>query len=439
MSQPQATTAVRRVGLASLMGTTIEYYDFFIYGTAAALVFSQVFFPQADPLTGSLLSFATFGVAFVARPLGGVVFGHFGDKVGRKKTLVITLLTMGLATVGIGLVPSYDAIGVAAPIILVLLRFIQGIALGGEYGGAVLMTVEHSPIGRKGFYGSWVQTGAQFGLIIANVLYLVLGSAMGDAAFMAWGWRVPFLASFILVVIGLVIRLKLEESPEFQALKDASAINPAPILDVVRNHMREVLLVAGAAISISVTFYAVSVWGLAYGIGQGLTRNEMLTSIIVSAAWVIVASIAFGDLSDRVGRKRIFFIGNVIMAALIYPWVLAVQSGQVGLVFLAYLAILTGYAMTWATVGVMFAEAFRGAVRYTGLSLGYTIGVILGGALTPIALTKLTDVYDSSTPVVLWVAAGAILSAVCCLPIKQLDAAPRRTAASALESSEAAL
>lgn len=424
MSQLQ-TRAVRRVGLASLMGTTIEYYDFFIYGTAAALVFGRVFFPGASPLIGTLLAFATYGVAFVARPLGGIIFGHFGDRAGRKTALVITLLAMGLATVLIGLIPSYNSIGPAAPIILVTLRFIQGIALGGEYGGAVLMTVEHSPAHQRGFYASWVQTGAQLGLIIANVLYLILGSSMSDEAFLSWGWRVPFIGSAVLVIIGLVIRLKLEESPEFQALKDSNSINPAPLREVVRHHKLKVLLVSGAAISVSVTFYSVTTWGLTYGISQGLTKSQMLTATIISAVWVIILTVAAGALSDRVGRKPLFIVGNVIMAALIYPWVLAVQSANEGLVILAFLGVLSGYALTWSTIGVMFSEAFTGAVRYTGLSVGFTIGVIIGGAISPLVLTSLVGMYSSAIPVVVWVAGAAILSALCSLPLRKISSPPK--------------
>lgn len=412
---------VRKVGLSSLMGTTIEYYDFFIYATAAALVFSEVFFPETDPLTGTLLSFATFGVAFVARPLGGIVFGHFGDRVGRKKALVTTLLTMGVATVLIGLIPSYHSIGIAAPLILVVLRFVQGLALGGEYGGAVLMTVEHSPADKRGFYSSWVQTGAQFGLILANVIYLIVGSTIDNDAFQAWGWRVPFLLSAVLVVLGLFIRLRLEESPEFQALKDNNQTHRVPALVVLRDHLGEVLLMAGAAISFSVTFYATAVFGLSYGTTQGFTRNEMLSIVIASAVWVIVMSIVFGALSDRVGRKPLFLIGGLIVAVCAWPWIESVHSGNYSLALGGYVLILTGYAMTWGTIGVMFSEAFHGEVRYTGLSIGYTIGAMLGGALTPIILTKLVASYASPMPVVLWVAGASLISALCALPMRAVS------------------
>jgi MFS family permease len=437
MTEHQGSAAVRRVGLASLMGTTIEYYDFFIYGTAAALVFGEVFFPAQDPLIGTLLAFATFGVAFVARPIGGFVFGHYGDKIGRKTALVITLLTMGVATVGVGLVPSYDSIGIAAPIILVLLRLIQGFALGGEYGGAVLMTVEHSPSDRRGFYGSWVQTGAQFGLIIANVVFLIVGSAVGDEAFKTWGWRVPFWISLVLVVLGLVIRLKLEESPEFRALKEGNATHAAPMLVVLREHLLEVLLIAGAAVSFSVTFYATAVFGLSYGTTQGLTRNELLVVVITSAAWVIVVSIGAGTLSDRIGRKPLFLAGCAIVTVLAYPWVVSLQSGEMATAMLGYLAILTGYALTWGTIGVMFAEAFQGDVRYTGLSAGYTIGVIIGGAVTPIVLTKLVASYSSPMPVVLWVAGAAVLSGLCSLPMRKAPTTATSRPSTALHSTEA--
>ncbi|WP_248491375.1 MFS transporter [Tsukamurella sp. PLM1] len=394
------------------MGTTIEYYDFFVYGTAAALVFGQVFFPDSDPLTGALLSFATFGVAFVARPLGGVLFGHFGDRVGRKAALVTTLLMMGVATVAIGFIPSYAAIGVAAPLLLVALRFVQGVALGGEYGGAVLMTVEHSPPDRRGFYSSWVQTGAQFGLIIANVVYLVIGSVTSDAQFLSWGWRVPFWLSALLVILGLIIRLRLEESPEFKALKESKEIVPAPVVVVLRNHIREVLLIAGAAVGNSVTFYAATVFGLSYGSTHGFTRNQMLTVIIIAAVFVIVGSILMGALSDRFGRKRIFVIGNLAIAVTVFPWMLSFGTENLAVVIAAYLVMLVGYSMTWGTIGVFFSEVFDGAVRYTGLSIGFTIGVIVGGAATPLVLTKLVDQFSSAVPVMLWVTGAAVLRAL---------------------------
>ncbi len=429
MSRTPSTGDVRRVGIASLMGTTIEYYDFFIYGTAAALVFGTVFFPNSDPVTGTLLSLATFGVAFVARPLGGVVFGHFGDRVGRKVTLVTTLVMMGTATVAIGLIPSYATIGIAAPILLVVLRFIQGIALGGEYGGAVLMTVEHSPKGKRGFYSSWVQTGAQCGLIVANIVFLVVGTAMGDDAFLSWGWRVPFWISSLLVILGLIIRLRLEESPAFESLQKSHEIAPAPVLVVLRRHKMAVLLIAGAAVGNSVTFYSATVFGVSYGSNHGFTRNEMLVIIIPAAVWVIAASIFFGALSDRVGRKQIFITGNIAIAVTAYGWMRAFDTENQAVVLGAYLVMLTGYSMTWGTIGVFFAEAFDGAVRYTGLSIGFTLGVILGGAVTPLVLTKLVAGMDSGMPVVLWIAASTIISALCALSVRQIDAPSRRSGA----------
>ncbi|MGD9528413.1 MAG: MFS transporter, partial [Pseudonocardia sp.] len=258
-----APSSTRKVAVGTFIGTTIEWYDFFLYGTASALIFSRLFFPTFDPLTGTLLSFATFGVAFVARPIGGVIFGHFGDRLGRKPMLVVTLLMMGLATGFVGLLPTYETIGVAAPILLVLFRLVQGLSAGGEYGGAVLMTVEHADRGRRGFYGSWVQAGSPAGLILANVAFLAVAQ-LPEAALFSWGWRIPFLASFALVVVGLVIRVALDESPEFAEVKRTTGTEAAPVVVALRNDWRQILLTAGAYVSAGVTVYGAAVFSLSY-------------------------------------------------------------------------------------------------------------------------------------------------------------------------------
>src|SRR5829696_1851601 len=266
MTEPQGRNqSVRQVVAASFIGTTIEWYDFFLYGTAAALVFNKLFFPEAEPSSGTLLALATYGVGFAARPLGGIIFGHFGDRIGRKAMLVLSLLIMGVATFLIGLMPTYDAIGIWAPIILVALRIAQGIGVGGEWGGAVLMSVEHAPRGRRGFYGSWPQMGVPAGLFLSTVVFLIVQETTSDEAFLSWGWRVPFLLSAVLIAVGLFVRLRLYESPAFQRVKDTGTEAPMPILDVLRKYPREVLLAMGMRIAENRTFYILTVWVLVYG------------------------------------------------------------------------------------------------------------------------------------------------------------------------------
>jgi MFS family permease len=407
------TTRPSKVALASLAGTSIEYYDFFIYGTAAALVFNRLFFPSFDPLVGTLLSFSTFAVAFIARPIGGIVLGHFGDRVGRKAMLIITLTTMGASTLLVGLLPSYDSIGIAAPILLVALRFIQGFSLGGEYTGAVLMTSEHSQADQRGYFGSWVQTGAQFGLIIANLVFLAV-SGLSHKQMLAWGWRVPFIASVALVALGFFIRLRITESPTFQKVKEEGRIEKAPLLTVLRESPGTILLTAGASISSGVTFYGISVFGLSYGVSTlGLSNAQMLTVLIVSAALCIVLTLYFGRLSDRLGYRPVFVGGLIGTAVVAVPWGLLVGTGSFGGVFAGYLLIVIPYAAQWATLGVFFSRAFEGQVRYSGMSLGYTLGLILGGGLTPIIFANLVQMTRSILGVAGYLGAAGIVSAVC--------------------------
>ena len=414
------------VAFASLIGTSVEYYDFFIYATAAALVFNRLFFPAFDPTVGTLLSLATFAVGFVARPLGGVVLGHFGDRVGRKSMLVFTLTTMGAATVLIGLLPTYESIGVAAPVLLVVLRFVQGFALGGEYTGAVLMATEHTRGRRSGFFASWVQTGAQFGLIIANLVFLAI-AGLSEEAVLSWGWRVPFVASLVLVVLGLFIRLRIAESPEFERIKDERRVEKLPLMTVLRQSPGTILLAAGASISSGVTFYGLTVFGLAYGVGVlGFSRAEMLTVVIVSAAFCIVLVLLFGASSDRLGVRRVFVAGLVGSAVLAVPWGLLADSGSFALLVLGYLLLIVPYAAQWSTQGVFLSRAFAGEVRASGMGLGFTLGLILGGGLTPIILTAVAD-RAGMIGAASYIAAAAIVSAICGAVVTQrnkLVAAP---------------
>ena len=315
-----ATQSIKKVAAASFIGTTIEWYDFFLYGTAAALVFGELFFPESEPLVGTLLAFGTYAVGFAARPIGGVVFGHFGDRIGRKSMLVLSLLIMGVATFLIGVLPTFASIGIMAPILLVVLRFAQGIGVGGEWGGAVLMSVEHAPKGRRGFFGSWPQMGVPAGLLLSTGVFALVQAMTSEAAFMSWGWRVPFLASAILVGVGLFIRLKIMESPAFERVKETKTEAPKPIVDVVRKYPREVLTAMGMRVAENGCFYILTVFVLAYGEDElGLAKGTMLTGVIIAAAIGLVTVPLWGALSDRVGRKPLYLAGAVVTTLWAFP------------------------------------------------------------------------------------------------------------------------
>ncbi|HVW42927.1 MAG TPA: MFS transporter [Amycolatopsis sp.] len=401
-----------RVALAGLTGTTIEYYDFFVYGTASALVFGKLFFPGYDAFTATLLSFSTFAVAFIARPVGGVVLGHFGDRIGRKAMLILTLTTMGLSTLLIGLLPGYESIGVAAPILLVVFRFIQGFSLGGEYGGAVLMTVEHAQENRRGFYGSWVQLGAPVGLVLANLAFLAISGLSGDAM-LTWGWRIPFVASAVLVGVGLIVRLTITESPSFQQVKEQGAVRKLPILTVLKHHPKQVLLTAGASISVGVTFYSTTVFGLSYAVNTlGKSSQAMLVVIVASMVLTAAGVLFFGHLSDKVGRKPVFIGGLVGLVVCAFPWIWLTGTHSVVLTLAGYLLIFIPYSATWGTLGTFLAEAFSTDVRYTGLSLGNTVGYIAGPAFAPIIATNLLKSTGSYASVGWYLVIAAVLSGV---------------------------
>jgi metabolite-proton symporter len=415
---PTAGTAhassVRRVIVASLVGTSLEWYDFFIYGTAAALVFNQIFFPSFDPLVGTLLAFTTYAVGFVARPLGGVVFGHYGDKLGRKNVLVVTLLIMGIATFLIGLLPTYGSIGVWAPILLVALRFLQGLGLGGEWGGAVLMTLESGSAHRRGLNASWPQVGVPIGLLLANGVLSLMGAVTSESGFVDWGWRVPFLLSGVLVIVGLWIRLTIAESPLFREVQEHDAEVKAPIVDVLRRYPSRVLLAIGARIGVDVAFYTFVLFVTTYVVTYlGLPNSYALNAVLIAAAVQVVLIPWFGVLSDRFGRRPVYLFGAVGAAIWVFVFFALLDTGRFILITVATVIALVFHAAMYGPQASFIAEMFPTRVRYTGASMGYQLAGILGGALAPIISVALLDRYDTSVAVSLYVVAVLVLTAVC--------------------------
>ncbi|MEV2195191.1 MFS transporter [Streptomyces phaeochromogenes] len=403
-----------RVATASFIGTAIEWYDYFIYGMAAAIAFGPLFFPSVSPAAGTLAAFATYSVGFAARPIGGIIMGHFGDRVGRKSMLVISLLTMGLATVGIGLLPTYETVGVWAPILLVTLRFVQGLGVGGEWGGAVLMAVEHAPDRKKAFYGSFPQMGVPGGLIVANLAFLALTNNLSNEAFLAWGWRIPFLASAVMVVAGLVIRLTITESPEFQEVKKADSGQRMPIVTVLRESWKEVLLSAGAFIGINAVGYIFMAYLLSYTTAVlGLSRNLILTfTLIASMVWLAVIPWA-SALSDRHGRRKVLMVGStglVVSTLLLFPMINTADSA---LILIALLITAVFMGIVYGPIAALFSELFKAEVRYSGASLGYQLGSILGGGIAPTVATGLYTSWESTVPISLYLTGVTLISLAC--------------------------
>ena len=416
-STHQATTArptsPAKVASASFIGTTVEYYDFFIYGTAAAIVFPELFFPNSSPLIGTLLSFATFGVGFLARPVGGVVFGHFGDRVGRKKMLVISLIMMGAATVLMGLMPTYATIGLAAPVLLTVLRLVQGFAVGGEWGGATLMAVEHAPEGKRGFYGAFPQMGAPAGVGLATIAFY-FASQLAPEQFLAWGWRLPFLFSAVLVIVGLVIRLTIAESPEFEKVRENSARVKLPIAEAIRRHPREILLVAGTYLSQGVFAYITMSYLVGYASKEvGIARPQVLLGVFLASVVAVVLYPVFGALGDKWGRKTTYLLGAVLMLLSIAPAFALINTGS-ALNFTLAIILVFGIAMAPAggVTGSLFSMVFTPEVRYSGASVGYTLSQILGAAFAPLIATALFASYGSSVPVVVYLLVVAAISVV---------------------------
>ncbi|QIN79829.1 MFS transporter [Rubrobacter marinus] len=427
---------ILKVALTALTGSSIEWYDFFIYGTAAALVFPTLFF-SADmpPLVATLASFSTFAVGFIARPIGGIVFGHFGDKSGRKKALVTALLMMGIATTAIGLLPSYATIGWLAPLLLIVLRFVQGLAVGGQWGGAVLLATESSPRDKRGFYGSFAQIGVPVGVILAQLLFLLISSSLAPEAFQAWGWRVPFLLSIVLIGVAMYVQLRLEDTPAFRHLQEAKEARereelervaaernqsveearrelaaerqPSPVMEAIRTHPKQILLAMGAFIAINANFYVFITFIIAYGTNPeilGLSQTTMLAAVLIASVFQIPALLFFAGLSDRIGRRGLYMAGAALLGIFSFPFWLMVNSENFILIALALIIGQAFLSMMYGPQAALYSELFSTKMRYSGASLGYQGGSIFGGALAPIIATALYARFGTSIAIAVYMA-----------------------------------
>ena len=405
------SSQLRRVVAASFIGTTIEWYDFFLYGTAAALVFNKLFFPTLDPLAGTLSAYGTFAVGFIARPLGGAVFGHYGDRFGRKKMLVWSLLIMGIATALIGLTPTYGQLGIWSPILLVVLRFVQGIGVGGEWGGAVLLAVEHSGGSRRGFHGSWPQMGVPGGLLLSTAVFALLSANMSEQAFLSWGWRVPFLISVVLVAVGLFIRLRVLESPAFEKVKESGQESRMPLLELFREHPREVLIGMGMRFAQNVIFYIYTVFILGYGEKTlGYPRSVMLRAVIVVSLIGLFTTPLWSHLSDRFGRKPVYLSGAIFSLLIVFPFFWLVARGPAFVVIAMILAMNIGHDMMYGPMAAVLSELFGTRVRYTGASLVYQLTSVVSGGVAPFIATLLLARYGAT-------AVGAYMVACCAVTV----------------------
>ncbi|WP_037685486.1 MFS transporter [Streptomyces aureocirculatus] len=420
-AQPQAPGGLKKIVAASLIGTTIEWYDFFLYGAAAALVFNKLFFPDSDPMVGTLLSFLTYAVGFAARPIGALVFGHFGDRLGRKKLLVYSLLMMGGATFLIGLIPTHATIGSAAPVLLTALRLVQGFALGGEWGGAVLLVAEHGDAARRGFWASWPQTGAPAGQLLATGVLATLTATLSDAAFNSWGWRVPFLLSGALVLVGLWIRLSVDESPVFKAALAAAERRKTaraprekpPILAVLRDHWRDVLIAMGTRMAENISYYVVTAFILVYATEHADTSKQTaLNAVLIASAVHFVTIPLWGALSDKIGRRPVYLIGALGTGIWIYPFFTLVDRQSFAAMITAVTVALLFHGAMYAPQAAFFSELFATRMRYSGASIGAQFSSVAAGAPAPLIATALLAEYNSAAPIALYVMAAVLLTVI---------------------------
>ncbi|MFB9387677.1 MFS transporter [Pseudonocardia petroleophila] len=424
MTEAVASTAgpaqLRRVALASAVGTTIEWYDYFIYSTAAALIFGSQFFSTLEPASATLAAFATLGVGFIARPVGGILWGHFGDRVGRKAMLVASLLLMGVATVGVGLLPTFAQIGVWAPVLLLVLRLLQGLSAGGEWGGAALMAVEHAPAGQKGRYGAYSQIGVPAGLILAQLVFVLVGATLTDEQFAAWGWRLPFLLSIVLVAVGLFIRLRIEESPVFRELRSGRERARLPMVEVFRERPRELLIASVSFIANTAIGYVFLAYLLSYGTSVlGLSRTLMLTVVIVGSVSWLVSIIVAARWSDRVGRKPVYLVGSVLLVVWPVPFFLLIDTGDPALMVVSVIVLTIGLGLSYGPQSALFAEMFEARYRYSGASFSYAVGAVLGGGFAPVVATALQSATGTSLSVAAYMIATAVVSLLAVLAIRE--------------------
>ncbi|MFJ7306263.1 MFS transporter [Peribacillus frigoritolerans] len=403
---------MRRILIASLVGSSIEWFDYFLYGTVAALVFNQLFFVNEDPTIGLLLSYASFALAFFIRPFGGVIFSHIGDRIGRKKTLVLTLSLMGVATFGMGLLPTYQAVGIWAPILLITLRLVQGLGIGGEWGGALLLAVEYAPAEKRGLFGAIPQMGVTIGMLLGTVALSIM-TLLPENAFMTWGWRIPFIFSALLVFFGLWIRKGIDETPSFKKVKESGEVPKLPIVETLKNYWREVLIAVGAKVVETAPFYIFSTFVVSYATANlGFSRTATLTAVMIATIITTILIPIMGNLSDKIGRKKLFIGGTIGMALFAFPYFWLLQQKSV---LLLIVATVIGLGVIWAPItavlGTMFSEIFDAKIRYTGITLGYQIGAALAGGTAPLVATALLDRFNNSyVPVALYIIYASVLS-----------------------------
>jgi MFS family permease len=439
VAPPRTTTEPSKKGIfaASFIGTSIEWYDYYIFGTAAALVFGNLFYPKFSPVAGTLAAFATFAVGFIARPLGAAVIGHFGDKIGRKSMLVLTLLLTGGSTFLIGVLPTHAAIGIGAPLLLVVLRLVQGFGVGGEWGGAILIATEYASPRRRAVYGSFAQFGVPIGVLTSNLAFLAV-SGMSNEDFMSYGWRIPFLISLVLVIVGFLVRSRLQDAPEFQKVKEDKAVSKVPVAELFRRQPRTLVLASLASIAPPAIGYTVIVYMLTYGTTVvGFNRTTLLMLILVSTVLWIATIVVSAVASDRFGSKKVFAIGTLTAVVWPVPMFALVNTGNTGLALLAFIVAAIVQGIMAGAQGGLFTEIFDVRVRYSGISISYQLGGMIGGAVTPIVATALFGTYGSSTPIAIYVMALSLVSLVAILGLRG-GGAPVRADASTAETEPAA-